>query len=64
MDPAKTQNVLAILQIALTAEPAVLQAIMTFVQKTQGRPVAEIVAATDAMWANIGRSAQAEIDAA
>lgn len=57
----QAQNILSILQIALAAEPAVLQAITTFMQKTQGKSVEEIIAATDAIWDSVAATAKKEI---
>ena len=61
MNPTQTQNILSILQIALTAEPAVLSAITTFIQSTQGKSAEEIIAATDAIWDSVTATANKEI---
>lgn len=56
------QQVLQIVNLIAVLEPAGLALIQSFMKQTQGATPTEIAAAADAIYAEIGQTAQAELD--
>ena len=56
------QQVLQIANLAATLEPVALSLVQAFMTKVQGMTPEQITAAADAIYAQIGATAQAELD--
>lgn len=61
MGDVNLQNVVNILQIVSTLEPAVVAAILALVQKMEGKSTADILAEADSTWADVAAQAKKEL---